>query len=804
MYNHNLIEKKWQKYWKENHTFQFIDDHKSPKAYILDMFPYPSGQGLHVGHPRGYTATDILARYKKLCGYNVLHPIGWDAFGLPAEQYAINTNNHPKGFTQKNIDHFRDQLNMLGFCYDVDKEVNTTDPKYYQWTQWIFSKLFEHGLAEIKDVDVNWCEALGTVLANEEVLNIDGCMVSERGNHPVVKKPMRQWVLKITNYADKLLVGLDEIAWPEHLKSIQRKWIGKSIGAVIKFKTENNIELNAFTTRADTIYGVSFIAIAPEHQLVKKLITKEQEQACLSYIAEAKTKTELNRKIKDKDQTGVFSGTYAINPINNQKVPVYICDYVLIDYANGILMGVPAHDERDFSFAKKYGLPINFIIETNNHNEAFTKDGNHINSPLINGLKNNEAKKVIIEYLVKNNIGHEQVNYKLKDWLFSRQRYWGEPFPIVFDENNKPHLVKDLPLVLPDTDNFKPTKEGKPPLANLKDWVNVTINHQHYARETNTMPQWAGSCWYYLGYLMKLTNGNYLPLDSKEAKDIFKRWLPVDTYVGGQEHAVLHLLYARFWHRFLYDIGAVPTKEPFNKVINQGMILGPNGEKMSKSRGNVINPDEIIASHGADALRLYEMFMGPLNASLPWTDEGINGVRKWLDRVYRFFETNLDKMQEKTNDPDLDYAYHLFIKNVTHNIENMNFNVAISDMMVFINAAYTSKQVNFWYMHHFLIVLSCFAPHLADELHEMIGDEDFSLFNADWPTFDPSKLVKANINLPVMINGKHRDTISIHNDANQEECLAIAKQSVKVQSFINNQPIKKVVFVKNKILNILI
>ncbi|AIV03562.1 leucyl-tRNA synthetase [Candidatus Malacoplasma girerdii] len=804
MYNHNLIEKKWQKKWMDDHVYDFKDDLTQPKAYILDMFPYPSGQGLHVGHPRGYTATDIFARYKKLTGYNILHPIGWDAFGLPAEQYAISTNNHPKEFTNKNINHFRVQLQKLGFCYHPNKEVNTTDPNYYRWTQWIFTKLFEHDLAEIRDVDVNWCEQLGTVLANEEVLNVDGRMVSERGCFPVVKKPMRQWILKITKYADKLLDGLNEINWPEHLKAIQRKWIGRSAGAIIKFKISEEITLEAFTTRADTIYGVSFIAIAPEHPLAKKLIKSKYKNTCEQYIADTKTKSELERKVNSKEQTGVFTGTYALNPINNKQVPIYICDYVLMNYATGILMGVPAHDERDFNFAKKYNLPINFVIEANDYEHPYLDDGIHINSNLINGLNNLDAQNKIIEYLEANKLGQKEVFYKLKDWLFSRQRYWGEPFPIVFDENNNPHLVKDLPLILPECINFKPSSDGKSPLASLDDWVNITIGNKKYYRETNTMPQWAGSSWYYLGYLLKQNDGSYLPLNSEKAKKIFKRWLPVDTYVGGQEHAVLHLLYARFWHRFLYDIGIVPTKEPFNEVINQGMILGPNGEKMSKSRGNVINPDEIIISHGADALRVYEMFMGPINTTLPWNDEGINGVRKWLDRVYRYYESRLNTISENSCDKELEYQYHLFIKNVTENIDKMNFNVAISDMMVFVNAMYASKEANFTYMHNFLIILSCFAPHLADELHEMIGHKGFCLFNAKWPSYDPKKLVLSKINLPVMINGKHRDTILINNNASQEQALKIALNSEKIKAQVGNNKIKKIIFVENKILNILI
>ena len=801
MYNHNLIEKKWQKYWDEKQTYQFKEDHTKPKAYILDMFPYPSGQGLHVGHPKGYTATDVAARYRHFKGYSVLHPIGWDAFGLPAEQYAINTNNHPSTFTKQNIDHFREQLKMLGFSYDYNKEVDTTDPKYYKWTQWIFTKLFEHGLAEIRDVDVNWCAKLGTVLSNEEVLNRDGKMVSERGEFPVVKKPMRQWVLKITKYAEKLLDGLNLIDWPESLKSIQRKWIGKSIGALINFKTTQNCDLQVFTTRPDTLFGATYLAIAPDHEDTYKFVTPGNKEKCSQYIIDAKSKSELERKSDTKIQTGVFSGSYAFHPITNQKMPIYICDYILKDYATGSIMAVPAHDERDFKFATKYKLPIIKVIDVADDKLPYIGDGKHINSDFLNGLDNKEAKSKMIEYLVKNKLGKEHITYKMKDWLFSRQRYWGEPFPIIFDENNKPHLVKDLPLLLPPCEDYKPSNDGRSPLAKLTDWINVEIDGKHYVRETNTMPQWAGSCWYYLGYLLKKPDQSYLPLDSKEAYELFKYWLPVDLYVGGQEHAVLHLLYSRFWHHFLYDIKVVPTPEPFYRIVNQGMILGSNGEKMSKSRGNVINPDEIIKTHGADALRLYEMFMGPLGASLPWTEEGLNGVRKWLDRVYRLFETKINDLDNKTN-ATLDYAYNLFIRNVSHNIEKGNLNVAISDMMVFINSCYSLEKLNKEYLHNFLIVLSCFAPHLAEELNSMLGYKD-SIYNSVWPKFDETKLIKSEISIPVMINGKLRDVVLVDVNASENEIIEFVKKQPKVINAIGGKQIKKIIYIKNKIVNIL-
>lgn len=801
MYNHNLFEKKWQKYWIENNTYKFVDRSNTKKFYALDMFPYPSGQGLHVGHPKGYTATDIVSRFKVHQGYDVLHPIGWDAFGLPAEQYALQTGNHPKEFTNKNIDNFRRQLQSLGFCFDYSKEVNTTDPKYYKWTQWIFSKLFENGLAEIKDVDVNWCENLGTVLSNEEVLIVDGKMVSERGSHPVIKRPMRQWVFKITQYADKLLDGLSDLDWPESLKSIQKKWIGKSVGAMIKFSSDKNIKFEVFTTRPDTIYGVTYLAIAPEHPLLKKLVTKENQIEINKYVELSKAKTEILRK-ENKDKTGLFTGSYAINPFNNKQIPIYVADYVLIDHGTGIVMGVPAHDERDYEFAKKFNLPITYVIECE-QDGAYTKDGKHIHSDFLNGKSNLEASKSVLDYLVKNKIGYSHTTYKLKDWLFSRQRYWGEPFPIVFDKNNKPTLIKELPVLLPHIENIKLSHTGESPLVNDTKWMHVKINGKEYIRESNTMPQWAGSCWYYLGYLLKKSNGSYIDLDSKEAFEIFKNWLPVDLYIGGQEHAVLHLLYARFWHRFLYDIGIVPTKEPFQKIINQGMILGENGEKMSKSRGNVINPDDIVRTHGADSLRMYEMFMGPITASLPWTDNGLNGIRKWLDRVYRLFEEEQINLIEvdKTN-KELVFAYNNFIKKITSCIEKQNFNVGISEMMIFINECYKNKSIPKEYLCGFLVVLSCYAPHLSEELWSKFHNT--SIFKAPWPSYDETKLVKSTISIPIQENGKLRDIMEVNVGDDKETVIALAMSREKVKAFINNREIKKVIYVPNKILNIIL
>lgn len=801
MYNHNLIEKQIKEYWDKNDTYHFDVTSKKPKCYILDMFPYPSGQGLHVGHPKGYTATDIYARYKRFCGFNVLHPIGWDAFGLPAEQYALQTGNHPAEFTDKNIKIFRDQLKSLGFSFDYKKEVNTTDPAYYKWTQWIFSKLFEKGLAEIKDVDVNWCEKLGTVLSNEEVLIENGKMVSERGSYPVVKKPMRQWVLKITKYADKLLDGLKDLDWPQNLKAIQTSWIGRSEGTNVIFKC-NNIELPVFTTRVDTLYGVSFLAIAPENKILNKIVDAKHKKEVEKYIQVSKAKTLLQRQ-EGKDKTCAFTGSYAINPINGKKVPIYVADYVLNEYANGMVMAVPSADKRDYEFANKFKLEIIPVIE--GKEKCITSDGKHINSGIADGLNIEKAKKVINDWLVKNKAGNTTVNYKLKDWIFSRQRYWGEPFPIAFDKDGKPHLIKDLPVLLPETKNITPSKDGRSPLANLKDWLNVKVDNQTCIRDTNTMPQWAGSCWYYLAYLMKQDDGSYLDLDSKKTKDLFAKWLPVDLYVGGQEHAVLHLLYARFWHRFLYDIGVVPTKEPFTKVVNQGMILGPNGEKMSKSRGNVINPNEIVESLGGDTLRLYEAFMGPLTATMPWSNEGLMGCRKWLDRVYNLF-TSDKKIVNNVKDikPELNKAYHQFIKEATDAIEIYHFNIGISKMMVYINACYKSDTLLKDHLIGFLTVLSCFAPFIAEHLYKDILKCNKSITTLTWPKYDKKQLVVSSYTLPIQINGKLRDTIEVDVSLDQKEVVKLALAKDKIKTTIADKPIKKTIFVKGKILNFIV
>ena len=655
VYNHRVIEKKWQKYWDENKTFKTLDDHSKEKFYALDMFPYPSGAGLHVGHPEGYTATDILSRYKRANGYNVLHPMGWDAFGLPAEQYALDTGHDPRDFTKTNIDTFRRQIKELGFSYDWDREVNTTDPKYYKWTQWIFKKLYEKGLAYVDEVPVNWCPALGTVLSNEEV--IDG--KSERGGHPVERRPMRQWVLKITEYAEQLIDDLDILDWPESLKAMQRNWIGKSVGAEIDFKIEGTDKaFTVFTTRADTVFGVSYCVLAPEHKLVEEIVTEGQRAAVEEYLDIVKRKSDLERTDLNKDKTGVFTGAYAINPVNGEKVELWIADYVLASYGTGAVMAVPAHDERDYEFATKFNLPITAVIEDNGEVVVpFFGDGKHINSDFINGLNNEEAIAKVIEFLEENKVGRSKVTYKLRDWLFSRQRYWGEPIPIIHWEDGTMTTVPDseLPLLLPETDNIKPSGTGESPLANIEEWLNVVDPEtgKKGKRETNTMPQWAGSCWYYLRYIDPHNDEMFADPEK------LKYWLPVDVYIGGAEHAVLHLLYARFWHKVLYDLGLVPSREPFQKLFNQGMILaeGKDGrpEKMSKSKGNVVNPDDIIVSHGADTLRVYEMFMGPLDASIAWSENGLDGSRRFLDRVYRLFvdeETGKvnDKVQDKDNE----------------------------------------------------------------------------------------------------------------------------------------------------------
>ena len=686
-YNHKEVEKKWQKYWAKNNTFNTHDDHEKPKFYALDMFPYPSGQGLHVGHPEGYTATDILSRFKRSQGFNVLHPMGWDAFGLPAEQYALDTGNDPAEFTQKNIETFRRQINSLGFSYDWNREVNTTDPEYYKWTQWIFTKLYEKGLAYEAEVAVNWVPELGTVISNEEV--IDG--KSERGGYDVVRKPMRQWMLKITAYADRLLDDLELVDWPESIKEMQRNWIGRSVGTIVEFKVAGTDKTyTVFTTRPDTLFGATYSVLAPELDLVREITTPEQKEAVEAYIEETARKSDLKRTDLAKEKTGVFTGAYAINPVNGKEIPIWIADYVLASYGTGAIMAVPAHDERDYEFARKFDLEIMPVIEGGDISEAaYTEDGAHINSGFVDGMNKQEAIEKMNMWLEEHGVGKRETSYRLRDWLFSRQRYWGEPIPIIHWEDGTVTALpeEELPLRLPKTENIKPSGTGESPLANIDEWVNVTdpVTGKKGRRETNTMPQWAGSSWYYLRYID--------PHNKKELANYEKleRWLPVDIYIGGAEHAVLHLLYARFWHKFLYDIGVVPTKEPFQKLYNQGMILGENNEKMSKSRGNVVNPDDVVAKYGADTLRLYEMFMGPLDASIAWSENGLEGSRKFLDRVWRLIVDENNKMRDRIttlNDGKLDKVYNQTVKKVTEDYETLHFNTAISQLMVFVNEAY--------------------------------------------------------------------------------------------------------------------
>ena len=805
VYNHRVIEKKWQKYWDENKTFKTLDDHTKEKFYALDMFPYPSGAGLHVGHPEGYTATDILSRYKRANGYNVLHPMGWDAFGLPAEQYALDTGNDPRDFTKTNIDTFRRQIKELGFSYDWDREVNTTDPNYYKWTQWIFKKLYEKGLAYVDEVPVNWCPALGTVLSNEEV--IDG--KSERGGHPVERRPMRQWVLKITDYAEKLLADLDILDWPESLKAMQRNWIGKSVGAEIDFKIEGTDKaFTVFTTRADTVFGVSYCVLAPEHKLVEEIVTVGQRAAVEEYLDIVKRKSDLERTDLNKDKTGVFTGAYAINPVNGEKVELWIADYVLASYGTGAVMAVPAHDERDYEFATKFNLPIKAVIEDNGEVVVpFFGDGKHINSDFINGLNNEEAIAKVIEFLEENKVGRSKVTYKLRDWLFSRQRYWGEPIPIIHWEDGTMTTVPDseLPLLLPETDNIKPSGTGESPLANIEEWLNVVDPEtgKKGKRETNTMPQWAGSCWYYLRYIDPHNDEMFADPEK------LKYWLPVDVYIGGAEHAVLHLLYARFWHKVLYDLGLVPSREPFQKLFNQGMILaeGKDGrpEKMSKSKGNVVNPDDIIVSHGADTLRVYEMFMGPLDASIAWSENGLDGSRRFLDRVYRLFvdeETGKvnDKVQDKDN-AELEVSYNFTVKKVSEDIEILGFNTAISQLMVFVNDCYKAEYIPRKYALGFIQLLAPFAPHLAEEMWEIYGNTE-SISYVPWPTFDESKLVSDTVEIVVQLMGKVKAKLDVKKDLTPAELEQIVLANEEVKELIEGKQVMKVIVVPGRLVNI--
>lgn len=801
-YKHIEIEKKWQRYWEEHKTFKTTEDDDKKNYYALDMFPYPSGQGLHVGHPEGYTATDIMARMKRMQGYNVLHPMGWDAFGLPAEQYALNTGNSPREFTKKNVNNFRRQIKSLGLSYDWDREVNTTDPAYYKWTQWIFEQLYKKGLAYEAEVPVNWSPDLGTVVANEEV--IDG--KTERGGFPVIRKPMRQWVLKITAYADRLIDDLDDLDWPEAIKEQQRNWIGRSVGAAINFPVsgDENTKIEVFSTRPDTIFGVAALVLAPEHELVKQLTTPEHENEVEAYIEKISHKSDLERTDLAKDKTGVFTGSYVVNPVSGEKLPIWIADYVLNSYGTGAVMVVPAHDERDHEFAQKFDLPIVQVIEGGDvQKEAYTGDGVHINSDFLNGMDKEEAIDAINNWLEENGVGEKKVNYRLRDWLFSRQRYWGEPIPVIHWEDGETTLVPEdeLPLYLPKATDIKPSGTGESPLANLDDWVNVVDeNGRKGRRETNTMPQWAGSSWYFLRYID--SHNNHEVADYEKLKE----WLPVNLYVGGAEHAVLHLLYARFWHKFLYDLGVVPTKEPFQKLVNQGMILGSNHEKMSKSKGNVVNPDDIVEQYGADTLRLYEMFMGPLDASIPWSEEGLGGAHKFINRVWNLLIDENDNLRDRVttiNNHDLDKIYNETVKKVTEDYEAMRFNTAISQLMVFVNNAYKADSLPLEYVEGLVKLLSPVVPHITEELWSKLGHVG-SIAYAKWPTYDESKLVEDVVEIVVQINGKVRQHLQVSKDASREELQALALNDERIKQELVDKEVKKVIAVPGKLVSIVV
>lgn len=797
-YDYKKIEKKWQAHWYENKLFKTSEDRLKEKYYVLDMFPYPSAQGLHVGHIENYTATDIISRFKRMQGYNVLHPMGWDAFGLPAEQYALSTGKDPRSFTYQNIENFKRQIIESGKGVDWDRELATADPYYFKWTQWIFKKMYEHGLAVLKDVEVNWCEGLGTVLANDEIEMVDGRMVSERGNYPVVKKAMRQWVLRITAYADRLLDDLDLIDWPENLKEMQRNWIGKSNGAMMRFKVDQSSEsFDVFTTRPDTIYGATYCVLAPEHPLVLHITSEDELQSVKDYIDQTKQKNDMDRTM-DKSKTGVFTGAYAINPLNHKKIPIWIADYVLPHYGTGAVMAVPAHDERDFEFAQIHGCDIVEVVQ-GEADGAFTGDGIHFNSGIIDGLYNEEAKKKIIEYLEKTNQGYAHATYKLRDWVFSRQRYWGEPFPVIYDEDGNIHILEDedLPLELPILKNIRPSGTGESPLANAHDWLHVEYKGIKGRRDTNTMPQLAGSSWYFMGYILKHHLG-MIPLNTSEAKVLLDKWLPVDLYMGGTEHAVGHLLYSRFWTKFLKDIGLLSCSEPFKKLFNQGMILGSDNTRMSKSKGNVVNPDDIFETHGADSLRLYEMFMGPLEAEKPWSTESLNGAKKFLDRVWRMFEFPIEKDEIES----LRFSYHQTIKKVTEDYEKLGFNTAISQMMIFVNEVYKEQRISKEQARGFLKLLNPICPHLTEELNKEVLKSHEELIYSDWPTFNEAYLVLDEVEVVVQVNGKVRARMQCKTDLDQEEVKKLAFAQPNVEKHLEGLTVRKVVVIPNKLVNI--
>ena len=794
-YNHKEIETKWQQYWEQEETFKTdAYDFSKPKYYALDMFPYPSGQGLHAGHPEGYTATDIICRKRRMQGYNVLHPMGYDAFGLPAEQYAIQTGNNPATFTEKNIETFRKQLKSFGFSYDWSREISTADPHFYHWTQWIFKQLFEEGLAKCVDMPVNWCEELGTVLSNDEI--IDG--KSERGGYPVVRKNMKQWIIDIPSYAEKLLDGLDELDWPESTKEMQRNWIGKSVGASVQFQVQGSDQrFIVFTTRCDTLFGASYCVLSPEHELVNEITTEIQKEAVKAYQKEASLKSDLERTELNKEKTGVFTGSYAINPVNGKAIPIWISDYVLASYGTGAVMAVPAHDERDYAFAKKFGLDILPVLEGGNiAKEAWVEDGIHIHSDWLDGLNTEEAIEKMLVWLEEKGLGSKKVNYRIREWIFARQRYWGEPIPVIHLEDDRYVALSDdqLPLLLPILDDYKPGKGGMAPLAKADDWVNVEINGIKGQRETSTMPGSAGSSWYYLRYID--------PSNSKCLADfeLLKHWMPVDLYIGGPEHAVGHLLYARMWNRFLYDKGITPTKEPFQKLVHQGMILGTNGIKMGKRFPEfIVDPNVLIEEYGADTVRVYEMFMGPLEASKPWSDQGIEGTFKWLNRVYRLVVESHKLTSE--NDGSLDRVYHATVKKVSEDIDSLSFNTAISQMMIFINECYKADHVYRLYLENFVKMFACFAPHLGEELWTILtGKQGISL--EEWPSYDESKMVEDTVTIVVQVNGKLRSKFEMAKDSDQQVLKDKAIESVP--NYTNGKQIMKVIVVANKLVNIVV
>ena len=802
-YNHKKIELKWQNHWQEKKVFAAEDSSDKEKYYILDMFPYPSGSGLHVGHPLGYVATDILARFKRHNGFNVLHPMGWDAFGLPAEQYAIKTGTHPSITTKENIKNFKRQIKMLGFSYDWDREINTTDPKYVKWTQWIFLQLYHKGLAYESEVPVNWCPELKAVLANEEV--VDG--KSDIGGHPVYRVPMRQWMLKITKYADSLLKGLDDLDWPNSIKELQKNWIGRSEGANVTFELPSlNESLTVFTTRPDTLFGATYMVMAPEHPLVEKLVTKDQESAVKKYSEEASKKSDLDRTELNKQKTGVFIGEHAINPANNTKIPIWISDYVIMSYGTGAIMAVPGQDQRDYDFAKKFDLPIIRTVDVpeNFKGEAYTGDGQAINSEFLDGLYIDDAKNKMIDWLEKENRGERTIHFKLRDWLFSRQRYWGEPIPIIHVENEPKALNDDdLPLLLPEVEKYEPAGTGESPLANIKQWVEVKDSNDKIIglRETNTMPQWAGSCWYFLRYID--------PNNSLKAWDESKEkyWMPVDLYIGGAEHAVLHLLYSRFWHHVLFDLGLVSYKEPFTKLFNQGMILGEDGTKMSKSRGNVVNPDETVDTYGADSMRLYEMFMGPLDKAKPWNTKGLQGCSRFINKLWNTIINSDGQLSSKVTHEDADketlQLLNQMINRVTDNLNQLHFNTCVSEFMVFTNHLQTLSHINNDCLKSFIIIINPFVPHLAEELWQLLGETN-ELTYVNWPEIDKNYLNKDELAIPIQINGKRRSEILINSNDSKDDVITMAKSDIKIQTYLKGKEIVKEIYIEGRIVNIVI